>query len=170
MRQLCNVGLNSYMLEPDFIFNNTFIGAYPLYNGQSRNGFRSQNEECLMRNMTSKVFCRVCEENLWLQFFFSRISCIDDILLKEEGENIKIEIILIKIGQFRVGGPIHNDFYSIKWFKNSQQQFDLDQKFIWSKKRSEILGQWQVEVKYSIDQIRNDPLNKTIFKKQFLIN
>jgi len=134
IRQVCNVGLNSYMNSPEFNYENNYINAYPIYVNQNRRGFRSQNEACLMRNMTSVKFCAVCEENLWLQFF-RRMNCIDTVKVEESGENVKVTAVMVKIGQFRNNGPINGEKFSFIWSKNGQRQNELNDKHEFTKNK-----------------------------------
>jgi len=169
MRQVCNVGLISYMNEGEFHMDNSYINAYPVYSpGQTRRGFRSQNEQCLMRNMTSTSFCKVCEENLWLQFF-SRMNCIDNVSLNPEGSDVVVTANMVKIGQFREGGSIHNERYTIRWTRGGVHDPTLDNQFSWRRASNTARGSWAVEARYFSDEIRSDPSNVTTFRRSFNI-
>jgi hypothetical protein len=130
--------------------------------------FRSQNEQCLMRNMTSTSFCEVCEENLWLQFF-SRMNCIDEVKMVPEGSDVVVSAVMVKIGQFREGGSIHNEKYTIKWSKGGVHDPSLDGQFSWKRASNQARGSWTVEAKYTTDEIRYDPQNRSVFTRSFII-
>jgi hypothetical protein len=144
--------------------------SYPLYSGQSRNGFRSQNELCLMRNMTSVEFCEVCKENLWLQFF-RKMNCIDKVEVSKEGANeVNVEAIFVKIGQFREGGALDGEKFEIKWFKGNQQQRNLDNKETWKMNLNDAVGSWKIEAIYQSKEIRSDPSKVSHFSRTFTIS
>jgi hypothetical protein len=169
IRQVCNVGLNEFMNDDEFVWKNDYINAYPLYNGQNRRGFRSQNELCLMRNMTSVEFCEVCKENLWLQFF-RKINCIDNVEVNQSNGNVNVEAIFIKIGQFREGGSFEGEKFEIKWFKDNRLQSQLNDKSKWTMKEGDAIGRWKIEAVYKSKEIRQDSSNLSHFSKTFTIS
>ncbi len=122
-----------------------------------------------MRNMTSTKFCAVCEENLWLQFF-RRMNCIDTVRVENEGNNVKVSAVMVKIGQFRQGGPLDGEKFTFRWLRNNQHQADLDDKHEWTRPQNDARGSWTVESKYVSIEIRNDPSNVSTFRRTFSIN
>jgi hypothetical protein len=119
--------------------------------------------------MTSVKFCKVCEENLWIQFF-TRMNCIDNVNVETVGSDVKVSLTMVKIGQFRSGGPIDGEKFTFKWLKNGVHQVELDNKHEWTKSQNEVKGNWNVEAKYLTPEIRSDPNNVSLFKRSFLIN
>jgi hypothetical protein len=165
-RQLCNLYLIEYMDEDKFKWSDDYINAYPLFGPMG--GFRSQHERCLMRNMTSEHFCNVCKENLWLQYF-QRISAIDGISVNEvNATHIQIKAEMIKIGQFREGGPKNGEKYTSSWTINGHH-IDLDNKFDFVFPKAAAKGTWELTVKYLTPEVRSDPRNLLQFKKKVTI-
>lgn len=166
IRQVCNVGLLEYQNDDQYNWDNSFISAYPLYGGQSRIGFRSQNERCLMRNMTSVEFCEVCKENLWLRFF-SRMNAIDEVKVNQEGDKVSVEAVFVKIGQFRTP-RIEGENFEIKWTRGGRPVPELDGKHQWS--MADARGSWTVNAKFVTKEVRMDPRNVLSFSRSFSIN
>lgn len=81
------------------------VGAYNVFDdSQKQRGYRPTDKQCLMRNMRSKVFCSVDQENIWIRFL-EQINLIDDIQIKSNG------LAILKL-------PALNGL-QIKWFKKS---------------------------------------------------
>lgn len=168
IRQVCNVGLLEYQNDDQYNWDNNYISAYPLYGGQSRIGFRSQNERCLMRNMTSTSFCEICKENLWLRFL-SRMNIIDEVKVNPQGNQVNVEAVFVKIGQFRPN-PIQGENVEISWTKNGNLVNELNGKHKWEMSSPSAKGNWRIQAKFVTKEVRMDPRNVLSFSRQFSIN
>jgi len=170
IRQLCSVTLHEYKAEPDFHFDNNFVGAYPTWRqGMAKAGNRPTNERCLMRNMTSNVFCPVCFEGMWMQFF-AIMSAIDDVVVScTEFSQANVKLLTAQLGQLRPGGPEPGEHMQIRWSWQGQPMPEFDDMF-------EILaedfnqGNWRVDVQYITQAVRYDPQRLLHFRQDFHIS
>jgi len=161
-RQLCSLSLKEYMGEPEFHWEE-YYSAYRTWRvGNTLAGYRSNNEFCLMRNMSSPNFCKICEENMWIQFF-QQISAIDNITETCQGTSITIKLNVIALGQFR-DVPIPGETYDLRWYWNGSHFPDYDNVFEWTAERSLRLGLWRAELQFTTLQVRQDPNNLLLFE------
>jgi hypothetical protein len=115
---------NGYAYPKSFDFSHGKVGAFNVFdNNQRQRGYRPTENLCLMRDMRSKVFCSVDQENIWIRFL-GRISLIDS--LKEKSGKYELKTLDLK-------------GLSIKWFKQKG----------WSGKTelAELAGQRVVDLK-----------------------
>jgi hypothetical protein len=151
---LSNIAI--YEFGENYDFDPDAISTYPLYSGSlSKMGYRSNHRTCLMRNMKSTIFCRVCQENNWLQFF-GKISILDDIVSESTGKNTRVSLRLPPLGQFRSGPAIAGEKISIQWFRNSIEQTQFR-----DKAEIEIIGatsgeSWEVKLAFETTEVRKD--------------
>lgn len=138
---------NAYAFPKNYNFNSNVIGAFNVFdnNGRER-GFRPSHDDCLMRDMRSKVFCPVDQENIWFKFF-KRINLIEKIEEKNDEFNIK----LFKLGQIKV-----------KWFKKSfwganEELTHLDNKLT-IKKNELKKGKYIIKAYLSHPEIRKEKI------------
>eukprot|EP00002_Diphylleia_rotans_P009547 TRINITY_DN19944_c0_g1_i1.p1 TRINITY_DN19944_c0_g1~~TRINITY_DN19944_c0_g1_i1.p1 ORF type:complete len:640 (-),score=131.98 TRINITY_DN19944_c0_g1_i1:41-1960(-) len=153
IRQLCSVNLIEYKNDDEYNWDNDAIVAYPNYGNQP--GFRPNNEFCLMRNMTSEAFCRVCIENLWHQFL-TRMSLIDDLQVKCEGSNAQVTLTPVGLAQFRDPSypPVDGDRYSLSWFRDGQEYTELRDLYTWSMDLTRASGTWTARLTYTTPEVR----------------
>jgi len=167
IRQVCNVNLNEYGDETTYKFNNSYIGVYPTWDINGRISYRPNNERCLMRNMTSDIFCVVCQENIWHQFF-ARISLIDGLITTPSGNTVSANLTVIPLAQFRKN-PITGEKYLVRWYKGGVEDTTLANLFQWSKPLGEATGQWEVHVEFQTLEVRRDTRNVLKDKQAFRI-
>jgi len=157
-RQLCSVSMLQYKNEPEFHFNNDFVSAYKTYSGGTKfRAYRSQNEHCIMRNMSSTDFCVADRENLWLKQV-GAISLIDNVTVTyatTEGTATAV-VDMVPFGQFR-DEPVPGESYFCTWTKNGFEQPSLANQFTWTLPQSEANGEWAVSVKLVTTDVRSDP-------------
>ncbi|MCT4642209.1 MAG: M64 family metallopeptidase [Bacteriovoracaceae bacterium] len=117
---------NGYAYPQSYDFSKSKVGAFNVFANDGRQrGYRPTHNICLMRDMRSKVFCPIDQENIWLQFL-SRISLIDKI--EQSGENYTVKTLDI-------------EKLSIRWFKKKKG---------WGASKEEIkelAGKWSVNLK-----------------------
>jgi hypothetical protein len=93
---------NGYAYPSTYDFTPNKVGAFNVFaDGGRKRGYRPTHNQCLMRDMRSKIFCPVDQENIWLRFL-SRVSLIEKIS-ETDGS---YEVTLLKINTI-----------SVKWFK-----------------------------------------------------
>lgn len=134
---------NGYAYPKTYNFTPGVIGAFNVFdNGQKQRGYRPSDNMCLMRDMRSKVFCPVDQENIWVRFL-NRISLIDSV--KEVNGKHTLETLDLT-------------GLSVKWFqkKRRNNRVELTQ---FAGMRSVDLnslgkGKYEVEVTYSTPEIR----------------
>jgi hypothetical protein len=169
IRQLCSVTLHEYKAENEYHFDNNFIGAYPTWKqGMVKAGNRPSNERCLMRNMTSNVFCPVCFEGMWMQFF-AVMSAIDDVTVKclEMGQ-AHVQLLTAQLGQLRTGGPEPGEFLQVRWTWQLAPMPEYDDMFD-IEVDDAYHGDWMVAVQYITPAVRYDPQRLLHFEHHFQI-
>ncbi len=93
---------NGYAYPKEYNFTPNLVGAFNVFrDGGSKAGYRPTDNQCLMREMKSKVFCSVDQENIWFKFL-DRISLIDELNVSGSVHSLKLLDI---------------ETISIKWFK-----------------------------------------------------
>lgn len=133
---------NGYAYPKSYNFTPDVVGAFNVFdNGQRQRGYRPMHNKCLMRDMRSKVFCPVDQENIWIRFL-KRISLIDSV--KEV--NGKYELKTLDLSGLE-----------IKWFKkNRNTRVELPklsgQKLVDLKSLGK--GKYEVEVAFNTPEIR----------------
>lgn len=156
-RQLCSVNLIEYKDEPEFHFDNSYVSAYPTFNDNNQAfAYRSQNERCLMRNMTSNEFCHADKENLWLQYL-ARVSLIDSLSYQCHADEVVVSLDVVPLGQFRSPPATDGEEFTCSWTKDGVSQPDLDNKFKFALPRGEASGMYEVKVHFSTPEVRSDP-------------
>jgi hypothetical protein len=157
------------MDDPDY------IGVYPTWDINRRKSVRPDNERCLMRNMLSTKFCRVCQENMWLKFM-ERIDFIDEVFVNDK----QVELKLIPLGQLRMKEDsflmlnpevASQEKYTIQWIKGGKEELQFKDQFKvdLSKASSSSPGQWTVRVKFETPNVRLDPKNFLTSERTFTI-
>ncbi len=150
---ISNINIQEY--GADYNFDGDFIGAFPMYSkGGSVSGYRSNHERCLMRNMNSKAFCAVCQENNWMQFF-GKIDVIDSIETEESAAGIKVILNTVKIGQL-YDNRSDNSMLEVKWFRNGSEVSTLSDKIEWTLPTRDAQGSWEVKIQFKSPEIRKN--------------
>jgi hypothetical protein len=168
IRQLCSVTLHEYAAEPRFHMSNTYVSAYPTWRqGKVLAGYRPTNEGCLMRNMSSLVFCSVCYEGMWLQFF-AKMSAIDGVTVNCLANNIQLVLACPALGQLRQGGAQPGESLQVRWFYANTAQPSYNDQFTVNAPKSSS-GNWRVEVKYITPLVRSDPNNLLSSTRNFTV-
>eukprot|EP00026_Physarum_polycephalum_P006276 Phypoly_transcript_06318.p1 GENE.Phypoly_transcript_06318~~Phypoly_transcript_06318.p1 ORF type:complete len:311 (+),score=22.42 Phypoly_transcript_06318:833-1765(+) len=167
IRQLCNVNLHEYKASPTFHFENSYVGAYPTWSSSGRVTYRPTNELCLMRNMTSSVFCPICQEAIWIQFF-KRMSLIDNVTLTTSGSNTQVNLGLVQLAELRPI-PVKGEAYSVNWFRNNVEDVTLRNITQWTRPTTIAAGNWRVSAKFITPEVRSDPNNLLTATKTFTI-
>jgi hypothetical protein len=164
---LSNIAVYEFGSEYDFDEN--AISTYPLYSGSlTKMGYRSNHRTCLMRNMKSTIFCRVCQENNWLQFF-GKMNILDDIVSERSGKMVRVSLRLPPLGQFRNGSPVNGERVSIQWFRAGieQTQFrDLAQIEI---SGTTVEESWEVRLAFETPEVRKDSSGRLKATRKFNI-
>jgi len=167
IRQVCNVNLHEYKAENIYHFDNNYVSAYPTWSASNVVTYRPTNERCLMRNMTSPVFCTPCQENIWLRFF-QRIKLIDSVDLQRTGANVAVTLSAIPLAQFRPV-PIATERYTVVWSRNGVVNATLSNLFTWSAVSATAAGNWQVQLTFTTLEVRYDPNNYLRSSLNFVI-
>jgi len=93
---------NGYAYPDSYDFTYGKVGAFNVFDeNQNERGYRPTHNQCLMRDMRSKIFCPVDQESIWLRFL-GRISLIDSV--KENNKVYSIETLPVGV-------------QTIKWFE-----------------------------------------------------
>lgn len=90
-------------------FQKNLVSAFSVYaDGGLFRGYRPTHDMCLMREMRSKVFCPVDQENIWLRFL-DRLNLIED---------LEVSAHQVRIKTLAVGEIL------IKWFQKSRSGWE----------------------------------------------
>jgi hypothetical protein len=134
---------NGYAYPASYDFTPGLVGAFNVFaDGGRARGYRPTDNQCLMRDMRSKIFCAVDQENIWLRFL-KRISLIDSVKEVNGVHTVK---------------TLELDGISTKWFKieKRSKRVELTQ---FQNLRSANLnnlgkGKYEVEVNFKSSEIR----------------
>ncbi|MCG8424591.1 MAG: M64 family metallopeptidase [Proteobacteria bacterium] len=139
---------------PDYKFDPDYIGAYPVSNREGGViGYRSNHATCLMRNMKSDVFCSVCQENNWPQFF-ERIRLIDDLQATEEDGQVRIALSTLALGQFRQSPVDVVTQLDIRWSHDGVQVPAFDGLASFFLPAADARGTWEARVDFITPEVR----------------
>ncbi len=104
---------DGFSYPADYDFHSGEVKAFNVFSeGQRMVGYRPTENKCLMRDMLSKVFCVVDQENIWLQFLM-RVSLIDGLIKNASGD---IELKTIGFDKSNL---------EITWFRGQQELMEL---------------------------------------------
>jgi len=142
---LASVRVNAF--EPDYEFAPGVVGAFPSFAAGGRHvGFRPTHESCLMRDMRSKDFCPIDQENMWHRFL-DRVSLIDSLSVVGDGaarqvrlETPALEGLEIRWFEVRPDGT-ENEVAELQGCK----QWPAD---------SQVHGRYRAEVVFRTDEVR----------------
>ena len=143
---------NAYAFPKNYNFKPNVVGAFNVFDAYSEErGFRPTHNQCLMRNMRSKVFCPVDQENIWLRFF-KVVNLIDNVKVAEK---VRIETVDLP-------------GLEIRWFKrgfwgNEEELTELRGK----REVTLVKGKYLAQVEFKTKEIRKQ---KVIDEKKFQVD
>jgi hypothetical protein len=80
----------AYSYPKNYDFTPNKVGAFNVFNANQRMvGYRPTHQMCLMRDMRSRVFCPVDQENIWLRFL-QKVSLIDDLVFDRSQDQVNL--------------------------------------------------------------------------------
>jgi hypothetical protein len=86
----------SYAYPRDYDFSKHKVDAFSVYNSSQRMvGYRPTHKMCLMRDMRSKVFCPVDQENIWVRFL-DKVNLIDQVEVNQNQGKIIVHTPKLK--------------------------------------------------------------------------
>lgn len=99
---------NGYVFPTTYDFDSGQVKAFSVFNEDMKMlGYRPTEHMCVMRDMLSKVFCPVDQENIWLQFL-QRVSLIDSVSVN--GDKVEVKTL-----------PLQATDLEISWFEASRE-------------------------------------------------
>lgn len=104
-----------------------------------------------MRNMSSPAFCAPCIEGMWHQFMM-RMSLIDGVDISYEGDDARVSLLVVPLGQFReepIPGIV--DRYTVSYWRDGVAQPQFDDMFVFDVGPS-LSGQWTAEVRATLQR------------------
>ena len=134
---------NGYAYPKSYDFTLGLVGAFNVFaDGGRERGYRPTDNQCLMRDMRSKIFCAVDQENIWLRFL-KRISLIDS--LKEVNGIHTVKTLELK-------------GITTKWFKKERRSSRVELSQFENKFKADLnslgKGKYEVEVSFNSKEIR----------------
>ncbi|ESK95678.1 hypothetical protein Moror_12545 [Moniliophthora roreri MCA 2997] len=151
--QMCSVEILEFGDADEFNATPGYIGLYPTYSETNVTSYRPTNEGCLMRQVTTTTYCSVCLEGLWLKLL-GRLSLIDNITETCDGSSTILNATLVPVTQFRQGGPLPGETYTILWSKNGRVLNNFTNKTVVAIDNAS--GSYTLDVKFSTPEIRLD--------------
>lgn len=147
---LSSITLMEY--KKDYNFDENFYGAYPVYNKNNNVlGYRPTHNTCLMRNMSSKSFCKVCQENNWKQFF-KRVKLIDSLSKDLENDQIVLKVNTLQLGQLRKDA-LDKGKLTVRWYKDAKEMDQFRNQIKVNGDPCKMYGSWLVLAKYDTEEI-----------------
>lgn len=143
---------NAYAFPKNYNFKPNVVGAFNVFDAYSEErGFRPTHNQCLMRNMRSKVFCPVDQENIWLRFF-KVVNLIDNVKV---GEKVRIETVELP-------------GLEIRWFKRGFWGNEEELTELRGKREVKLAkGKYLAQVEFKTKEIRKQ---KVIDEKKFQVD
>ncbi|MEK6579735.1 MAG: hypothetical protein AABZ55_10955 [Bdellovibrionota bacterium] len=136
-----------YAHSPGFDFTHGKIAAFTNFNQTlSKVGYRPTFDTCLMRNMLSKEFCSVDQENMW-QRFLDRVSLIEGVSVtgKEKSAEISLQAPRLE------GMEIH--WYQVDHLGQEKELKRVAGEFNWIAELSER-GTYRVRAQFRTKEVR----------------
>ncbi|KAK7054349.1 hypothetical protein VNI00_003543 [Paramarasmius palmivorus] len=152
--QMCSVEILEFGDENEFISTPGHYSVYPTYSEKNETTYRPTNEDCLMRIVTTPNFCEVCLEGLW-HALLQRLTLIDNVSIRCEGENTSLEADIIPLAQFREGGILKGETYTITWSKDGEL-LDFTNKTSAIIPPERALGRYLLEVELTTPEVKLD--------------
>ncbi|EKM79164.1 hypothetical protein AGABI1DRAFT_106739 [Agaricus bisporus var. burnettii JB137-S8] len=170
--QLCSAEILEFGDEDEFVSSPGFYSLYPTFSDKNETSYRPTNEDCLMRIVTSPDLCKVCTEGLWIHLLKS-VNLIDDLTescTHSSSTWTKILTLdLVPLAHLRNpeenNEPINNESYAIIWKKDgivldefaNMTSIAIED----NDNNDQVLGRYEVFVKFSTDEIRLDEEGRT---------
>lgn len=149
---LSNITLHEY--AADFNGAEGAVSAYPNFAANGRvDAYRPTNEGCLMRDMLRPTFCRICQENNWLQFF-ARISPIDGVDVANAAGKTRVTVRTLSLGRNEGAGSPR---IALRWFRNGVEVESLRDKPEAELPQDAQRDRWEVEARFLTPEVRADP-------------
>ncbi|KAL0059217.1 hypothetical protein AAF712_014063 [Marasmius tenuissimus] len=146
LAQMCSVEILEFGDENEFVSEPGYYGIFPTYSEKNETSYRPTNEDCLMRIVTTPNFCKVCLEGLWLALL-KRLSLIDTIVIRCEGDNTALEATFIPLAKYRREEErIEGEEYTITWSKDGEVLSDFTNKTKVVFPPEGALGKYKLEV------------------------
>ncbi|KZP26330.1 hypothetical protein FIBSPDRAFT_732610 [Athelia psychrophila] len=161
LAQLCSVEVLEFGDETEFNATPGNYGIYPTFSESNETSYRPTNRDCLMRAVTTPNLCNVCLEGLW-HSLLKRVDLIDDITdgcTRSEGSaewSRTLELRLLPLAQFRDGGLISGESYSVLWKKDGKLLDEYTNQTRLSLPDGTAQGKYAVEVEFTTKEVRVD--------------
>ncbi|KAI9293183.1 hypothetical protein K502DRAFT_306742 [Neoconidiobolus thromboides FSU 785] len=171
LRMVTSVTLHEYGTEEEYKFDGENYSLYPTWDDHNIKRYRPTNEYCVMRNVTSPRFCKVCKESLWLQYL-KRLNIIDELIVSKKCGKVNVKLIPLQFAQFRKQPELFKgEKFIVKWFKDNVQVKEFDNLFELNLKNkdSKYSGNWAVKVQLITPEIKKDDNNLLFSEKKFII-
>ncbi|EJD50412.1 hypothetical protein AURDEDRAFT_84139 [Auricularia subglabra TFB-10046 SS5] len=160
--QLCSVEILEYGSDDEFNKTEGHISAYPTFSNLNETTYRPTNEGCLMRLVTTPIFCSVCIEGLWYATL-RHVDLIDSwsAELPTCESPFTMEISLLHLAQFRdenaAVAEANHEAYTIEWRRDNAVLDAFANKTQIAVDGAQAVGVYTVSVQFSTDEVRRDP-------------
>lgn len=167
-RWFSNIAIHEY--AANYVFDKGYVNSYPVFSQNLRvMGYRPTHDTCLMRDMTSKQFCSVCQENNWHEFF-KRIKPIDQVKVsKKSPASYQVQLHAVDFPS-QGAGISNTPELLIDWFKDGNKLAKYSGLKTITVQKSEAAGKWQVRAKVVSSEIKTDPNKSLSDTEEFEIN
>ncbi|EMD39663.1 hypothetical protein CERSUDRAFT_111969 [Gelatoporia subvermispora B] len=170
LAQLCSAEILEFGDETEFNGSPGHYSIFPTFSEQNETSYRPTNEDCLMRQVTTPNFCRVCVEGLWLSLL-RRVDLIDgirsrcdwelDMGFSDEDPPIgkwkrTLDLDLIPLAQFRAERRAPHESYTVTWAKDGQILERFTNKTQLKVDDQDGPGVYSVSVQFTTSEVRVD--------------
>lgn len=147
---------NGYAFPNSYNFEYGKVGAFNVFDSSGRQrGYRPTHEQCLMRDMRSKIFCSVDQENIWIRFL-SRVNVIDKVNVSDK----------VTVETANLSGLSYRWYKKGSWGRKDELTQYRGQSSLDASKLEK--GTYEVEVTFKTSEIRKQT-SETTDSKEFEI-
>ncbi|KAF9015837.1 hypothetical protein BDZ89DRAFT_962416 [Hymenopellis radicata] len=165
--QMCNVEILEFGDETEFISTPGYYGVFPTYSVDNKTSYRPTNEDCLMRQVTTPNFCKVCMEGLW-HALLSRVGLIDGLYETCSGTSKMIEADLVPLAEFREDPIPAEESYTITWFKDGVP-LEAFTNFTLVQVDEDVTGTYKIVVRYTTTEVRVDKEGDLVHELEYTV-
>ncbi|KAG7088792.1 hypothetical protein E1B28_012756 [Marasmius oreades] len=166
--QMCSVEVLEFGNEDEFTSTPGYYGVFPTFSEDNKTTYRPTNEDCLMRQVTTPNFCKVCLEGLWLALL-RRVSIIDYVIHRCDGKYNALEVNLLPLAHLREEDTVEGESYTIRWKRDGELLGKFANETTIHVIGEEALGTYELEVEFTTPEVVLDPMGRLKSKLEIYI-
>lgn len=159
--QMCSVEVLEFGDETQFNATPGHYSMYPTFSLKNETTFRPTNEDCLMRQVTTPNFCKVCIEGLWWSLL-RRVDLIDELTTACAANGISgtvdftADLQLVPLAGFRADAVAPKESYTIRWTKDGEPLSQFSNKTRLAVDGADANAVYSVDVTFTTEEVRLD--------------